>query len=230
MAKLTKPPFWWPNKDVVKYHIFINFVSVALAILTIYLMLTNQPSLSNPWVVPETIMLAILTYDYVWHLINVKDKKRWFIWHIFDLLSLIPISGLASLRLIRIVSLLSKTANRYLVKTRLLYVYYLIFMMVIVSAEVFSLVENTTFAEAIYWAITTFSTSGYGDIVPTHHLTRILSMILMLLGISMIGVIASSIGRLVTYDPTDELMDKISALQRKLDKVENMKKEQNKKD
>lgn len=220
-AKLTKTPFWWPNKSVEKYHIFINFVSVALAILTIYIMLTDQPAFSGVWVIPEIIMLVILTYDYVWHLINVKNKKRWFFWHIFDLLSLIPVSGLQSLRLLRVVSLFSKTANRYLRRTRLLYVYYIIFMAVIVSAEVFSHVEHTTFGEAFYWAIVTFSTSGYGDIVPTHHLTRILSMMLMLMGISTIGIIASSVGRVLTYDPTDELIDKISSLQRKLDKIEN---------
>lgn len=49
------------------------------------------------------------------------------------------------------------------------------------------------FGDALWWAIVTATTVGYGDITPQTGLARVCATLLMLMGIGLIGVIASSL-------------------------------------
>lgn len=49
------------------------------------------------------------------------------------------------------------------------------------------------FDDALWWAVVTASTVGYGDITPTSGLARLCAGVLMLMGIGLIGVVASSL-------------------------------------
>ncbi len=49
------------------------------------------------------------------------------------------------------------------------------------------------FSDGLWWAITTVTTVGYGDRYPTTAEGRILAVILMLTGISLVGVITASV-------------------------------------
>jgi len=57
-----------------------------------------------------------------------------------------------------------------------------------------------TYIAALYWTVTTMSTVGYGDIVPTSSIQRIYAMMVMMLGVSaytfVIGNVASVLGSL----------------------------------
>lgn len=50
-----------------------------------------------------------------------------------------------------------------------------------------------TFADGLWWAVTTVTTVGYGDRFPTTSTGRILAVCLMLVGISLMGVITASV-------------------------------------
>lgn len=50
-----------------------------------------------------------------------------------------------------------------------------------------------TFSDALWWAIVTTTTVGYGDISPTTPIGRVLAVTLMLVGIGIIGTLTSSI-------------------------------------
>lgn len=50
-----------------------------------------------------------------------------------------------------------------------------------------------TFADGLWWAITTVTTVGYGDRYPTTSEGRFLAFLLMIVGISLIGVITASV-------------------------------------
>ena len=49
------------------------------------------------------------------------------------------------------------------------------------------------FADGFWWAITTVTTVGYGDRYPTTTEGRLLAVMLMLMGISLVGVITASV-------------------------------------
>ena len=50
-----------------------------------------------------------------------------------------------------------------------------------------------TFADGLWWAVTTVTTVGYGDRFPTTTEGRLLAVMLMFMGISLVGVITASV-------------------------------------
>ena len=50
-----------------------------------------------------------------------------------------------------------------------------------------------TFGDGLWWAVTTVTTVGYGDRFPTTTEGRILAVMLMLVGISLVGVVTASV-------------------------------------
>ena len=50
-----------------------------------------------------------------------------------------------------------------------------------------------TFSDGLWWAITTVTTVGYGDRYPTTTEGRLLAVLLMITGISLVGVITASV-------------------------------------
>jgi len=72
---------------------------------------------------------------------------------------------------------------------------------------------------AVYWALTTLTTVGYGDITPTNNMERLYSLFALLLGALVFGYMLSSIGSLVAAVDrqaalSDEKMDEIKEYMR----------------
>jgi len=85
--------------------------------------------------------------------------------------------------------------------------------------------QITNLIDAFWWASATVTTVGYGDVVPVTEAGRIMGIVLMFVGISIIGVFISSLGaRLVgsrlkkretiEYDAKSLIIKKISEIER----------------
>ncbi len=138
-------------------------------------------------------------------------------WGIIDLMAVLPpyltffLPGarylliLRSIRFIRIFrifrlfsflnegEMLLKALGRSLHKIAVYFLF--VFVLVICLGTLMFIIESgqpdSAFRDigtSIYWAITTLSTVGYGDITPTTHLGRLLSSFIMLLGYTLIAV------------------------------------------
>jgi hypothetical protein len=54
---------------------------------------------------------------------------------------------------------------------------------VVAAAEAFSVSENKSYFDGLYWAVTTITTVGYGDELPTSPEAKAMAMIVMIVGI-----------------------------------------------
>jgi voltage-gated potassium channel len=90
--------------------------------------------------------------------------------------------------------------------------------------------EFSTFGVSLWWAVQTVTTVGYGDVVPTSDLGRVVGTIVMLLGIGFVTVITASItaifvenarqrygsqldqAEMTALERIDERLDRIEAL------------------
>ena len=61
-----------------------------------------------------------------------------------------------------------------------------------------TLSPTSNYLRSMYWVITTLTTVGYGDITPSTDVTRIFTMLIMLLGVAFYGVIIGIVSRLIS--------------------------------
>jgi voltage-gated potassium channel len=53
--------------------------------------------------------------------------------------------------------------------------------------------EINTFGEAVWWSFETITTVGYGDFVPVTSMGRFIATLIMLVGISVLGVVSAGV-------------------------------------
>lgn len=56
----------------------------------------------------------------------------------------------------------------------------------------------TLYNKSLYWAVTTLTTIGYGDIVPTTNIGRIYTMIIMIIGVGIYGFVIGNVFNLIS--------------------------------
>lgn len=200
--------------------LILAFASIILTILDI-----TKDILKTPlyyWL--DLIILIFFWIDYIVRLI-CSDKKMPFIKdNVFDLLAILPFSSMFSmfrifrifrvmrimrftkfLKLLRIVGLGSKFKT-FLYTNGFIYVLYLNIVTTLLGAIGIYLTENgqtvNSFGDAVWWAFITSTTVGYGDISPVTPSGRIIAGVLMLVGISCIGMLTGTIATYFTAKTT----------------------------
>jgi voltage-gated potassium channel len=81
-----------------------------------------------------------------------------------------------------------------------------------------------TFGDSLWWAVSTVSTVGYGDVVPENTPGRIIGTVLMLAGLSLIPLITSTVVSILVAqrsraDREQELADLTMVLER-MDRID----------
>jgi len=103
------------------------------------------------------------------------------------------------IRLARIARLVMATRGARRLFERLGYVSLVAIGVVFVGAEVAYHNEHAknpgfkTFGDALWWAIVTLTTVGYGDIVPTSTAGRVDGVMIMVAGVAILGLLAGSL-------------------------------------
>ncbi|WP_292009493.1 ion transporter [Chryseobacterium sp.] len=169
------------------------------------------------FIVFEWIISMFFTAEYIMRIAVVKNKRNYIFsfFGIIDFLALVPFylslffpitkyflifRMLRMLRIFRIFNLMDFMNDGYLIvralknSSRKIYIFllFLIIFSVIVGSLMF-MVEGgrpgfETIPQAIYWAVVTVTTVGYGDVSPITPTGKFFAMILMLAGYSIIAV------------------------------------------
>jgi voltage-gated potassium channel len=77
----------------------------------------------------------------------------------------------------------------------------------------------SSFADGLWWAITTVTTVGYGDTYPKSSLGRGVGVLLMLLGISLFSVVTANVAAFFVEEREDEVLKELRALRAELSEV-----------
>lgn len=144
---------------------------------------------------------ALFTVDLVVRVVMANQRARYLLWHWMDVL-IIFLPLLRPLRLLRLVTLLGVVNRRAGSRLRGRIAVYvaggsvllgLCAALAVLDAERTSSEANiATFGDAIWWAMTTMTTVGYGDQFPVTATGRIVGVALMVAGIALLGVVTAT--------------------------------------
>ena len=139
--------------------------------------------------------------DYVARLTMAAQRRRWFFRHLLDL-AIIAIPFLRPLRMLRLVAPVGALQKAFGDANRGRVVIYTAFTAVLLiyagslaelEAERSGPGHIKNFGDAVWWSVTTITTVGYGDFVPVTFIGRLIAVLLMVGGISVIGVITATV-------------------------------------
>lgn len=214
--------------------------ALALAFLLVYawpiLDPGLDPDLRRICSVTMWLIWAAFAFDYTARLVLAKDRSRFVRQNVIDL-AVIALPMLRPLRMLRLILLL-KAFNRagasglrgrvgtYLAGGVL--VLGVVAALAVLDAERSDERANiTTFGDALWWAITTMTTVGYGDQYPVTTTGRIVAAGLMLGGIALLGTVTALLASwlaervaLEAEEATEPLVAEIRALRRELEALQ----------
>lgn len=215
------------------YNIFILVLTiVSLTIMVIQVLVpsgTETWQLVNGY---DNLICIIFLIDFALHMIQARRKRDYFIGErgYLDLLGSIPNFGLgvfqyaALLRLFRLSRLfrlrrLLNPQNRALLRKEILenrgsYALFITLMLVVVVlmfSSIFVLhfesqspdANITNGGDALWWAVVTITTVGYGDRYPVTPGGRITAVFVMFSGVGIIGALASILASILVPQPKE---------------------------
>ena len=140
--------------------------------------------------------------DLVYGIWTAENKRDYLKRHPLELASVL-LPFLRPLRLMRVISFgglaLQKVAvgRQFAITLKVaisaVFISYVAAIQITISERSVEGSNIKNFGDGIWWAITTVTTVGYGDRFPTTTEGRLLAVMLMIVGISLVGVITASV-------------------------------------
>lgn len=213
------------------YHIFILVLTVYALIIMVALLLPLSPATLVLLETYDNVICFVFLIDFGLSIRRAPSRSHYFFkergW--LDLLGSIPSFGVFRLaglfRLARLsrlarISRILRTQNQAdlvhdVVRNRSQYAAFItltLAMLVLSLASIFVLqfesqspeANITSGGDAIWWAVVTITTVGYGDKYPVTLGGRITAMFVMFTGVGIIGALASMLSSLLVQSPTSD--------------------------
>lgn len=190
-----------------------GIAAIFLATYSVQILARPSPSVDNvlEWV-NTTLYLAFLG-DYLVRLTLADHRARWFFRHLADL-AIVALPFLRPLRLLRLVVLITAVHRAagdairgrvamYTVGGSILLIY--VASLAVLDAEREQPGSDiTSFGKALWWAITTVTTVGYGDLAPVTPTGRVVAALLMIGGISLLGIVTATLASWIVQRVAEE--------------------------
>ena len=198
MTKETRRELWeqrteWP------------LAGVAVAFLIMYsVQVLTRPHGDEARILWLATWLAwsLFVIDYFVRLILASNRRQWFVHHIFDLLIVAAplMRPLRLLRLVVLIGVLQKAIGNAVRGRILIFTISGVVLLIYVASLAILQAERdqpgakiVSFGKAVWWAINTVTTIGVGDLYPTTITGRVIAVMLMIGGITLIGVVTASL-------------------------------------
>jgi voltage-gated potassium channel len=174
------------------------------------------------------IVWGLFVIDFVVNLILAERRVRWFFTHFYEFLMVVlpTLRPLRLLRLITILAILQRGAGHALRGRVVIYAAGGSITLVFVAALAELDVERNavgshihTLGDALWWACTTITSVGYGDITPVTILGRLIAVGVMIAGLALLGTVTATLASFfldrvadTTKEEGDETQSAIRAL------------------
>jgi voltage-gated potassium channel len=179
---------------------------LALAFLVAFSVPAFFPEISNSTQAQIEIIQWVCWFafalDLVAGVISADSKKQYLYRHPLEIASVF-LPFLRPLRLMRVISFGSLAIQKIAIGRQFaitvkvaitaLFVAYISAVQITISERNVDGSNIKSFEDGLWWAVTTVTTVGYGDRFPTTTEGRLLAVLLMLVGISLVGVITASV-------------------------------------
>lgn len=175
-----------------------------------------------------TIAWVLFAVDYVGRFALADRRWRWFGRHLLDL-AIVALPILRPLRLLRLVILLGvfqRVAGRTLRGKVVLYVagstvgLVLVGSLAVLDGERHEAGASiATFGDALWWAFTTITTVGYGDMRPVSVTGRCIAVVLMIGGIALLGTVTATLASWIVQRVAEEDDAGRAATRRQVDEL-----------
>jgi voltage-gated potassium channel len=195
------------------------------------------------WVI-DWVIWGLFVVDYVVRLCLADNRWHWFLRHLLDfaIVSLPLLRPLRLLRLLVLIEVLQKAIGDAFRGRIVVYTVSGVVLLIYTSSLAVFDKERylhgatiNSFGKALWWSITTVTTVGYGDVYPVTNTGRVIAVLLMIGGISLVGVVTAALASWIidrvaeeetviqaaTTAHIEELRNEIRALGKELQAREN---------
>ena len=213
------------------YEIFILVITIlSLAIMALLVLPWIDDETKNLLTVYDNLICVVFLIDFAMNVRGTRPRRDYFIgrrgW--LDLLGSIPSFGILRItallrlarlsRLARITRLLrgqnQKELVRDIVQNRGQYAIFItllaaLIVLVVSSVAVLQFESRSPYAniktggDALWWAVVTITTVGYGDKYPVTSLGRLTGVFVMFTGVGIIGALASILASILVPQPDE---------------------------
>jgi voltage-gated potassium channel len=160
-----------------------------------------------------TALWAGFASDYLIRLTLTDQRGRWFVRHMLDF-AIVVLPFLRPLRLLRlvvIVAALQKAFGDAILGRVVIYTAGSAVLLIYAASLAVLDAERSdpsahikNFGDVVWWAITTITTVGYGDFYPVTVNGRLVAVLLMIGGISLIGMITATVATWIVQRVAEE--------------------------
>jgi voltage-gated potassium channel len=182
---------------------------IVAALLVIPVLMLQKPGVGEPWStvgdILDWVSWTTFAAEVVVMLMIVPDRGAWLRRHFLEVTIVVltpPFIGFFHaarlLRLLRLLWLfrLAPVAHRLFTAAGVRSAALLVALIAVTGGAAFGeLEEGQNTANGIYWAITTMTTVGYGEPAPTTTATKLLAVMVMLIGIGFVAVLTGAIAQ-----------------------------------
>jgi voltage-gated potassium channel len=195
------------------------------------------------WVI-DWVIWGLFVVDYVVRLCLADNRWHWFLRHLLDfaIVTLPLLRPLRLLRLLVLIEVLQKAIGDAFRGRIVVYTVSGVALLIYTSSLAVFDKERylhgatiNSFGKALWWSITTVTTVGYGDVYPVTNTGRVIAVLLMIGGISLVGVVTAALASWIiervaeeetviqaaTVAHVEELRNEIRALGKELRAREN---------
>ena len=156
---------------------------------------------------------GLFVLDYVVRLCLADNRWHWFLRHLLDfaIVTLPLLRPLRLLRLLVLIEVLQKAIGDAFRGRIVVYTVSGVVLLIYTSSLAVFDKERylhgatiNSFGKALWWSITTVTTVGYGDVYPVTDTGRVIAVLLMIGGISLVGVVTAALASWIIERVTEE--------------------------